>query len=247
MSDVRDHSEGDVLFKNRNPYLFFVFAFVVISSAAFAGTTTYSNIEQMSGWDSCTACAGGGQNATYSMLQKISSPSLDGNAAKFSISGSTPFSHGLWWRRMSSNTTAANFVFDMYYYMKNPSASQGLEFAANQSKDDKWYKFSTQCSFAGNQWRVWDSKNGGWVNTGIGCSRPKAYAWTHVVFEYARVSGKAKFLSITVNGTKHYVGKSFYPQSKSASGSVGVHFELNGNSTETDYTVWVDKMKLTYW
>jgi hypothetical protein len=28
---------------------------------------------------------------------------------------------------------------------------------------------------------------------------------------------------------------------------VGVHFELNGNSTETDYTVWVDKMKLTYW
>jgi hypothetical protein len=85
------------------------------------------------------------------------------------------------------------------------------------------------------------------VNTGISCNRPKALTWTHVVFEYARNNGKAQFVSITVNGTKHYVNKSFYPQSKTASGSVGVHFELNGNSSQTDYMVWMDKMKLTYW
>ena len=227
--------------------LFLLFLLLAISSTASATTTTFSHIEDMTGWDSCTACAGAGGNAIYWMKQGIASPTLDGNTAQFFVGGTTPFSHGLWWRRMSSNTTATHFTLEMYYYFKSPSSSQGLEFAVNQSKDDKWYKFSTQCSFGGNQWRVWDSKNGGWVNTGISCNRPKALTWTHVVFEYARSSGKAQFVSITVNGTKHYVSKSFYPQAKSSSGSVGVHFELNGNSSQSDYMVWMDKMKLTYW
>jgi hypothetical protein len=154
VSDVSDHPEGTVLLEKTKLHLLFLLAFLVISSAAFAGTTTFSNIEQMSGWNSCTGCAGAGGNAIYWMKQGIASPSMDGNGAQFFVGGTTPFSHGLWWRRMSSNTTATNFVLDMYYYMKDPSASQGLEFAANQSKDNKWYKFSTQCSFGGNQWRV---------------------------------------------------------------------------------------------
>lgn len=212
-----------------------------------SGATTFSKIEQMSGWGSCSDCAGAGGGATYTMSQNQSSPALDGNSTKFSISGTVPFSHGLWWRRMSSNTSATNFILDMYYYMKNPSASQGLEFAANQGRSDGWYKFSTQCSFGNGSWSVWDSKNGGWVKTGIPCTRPAAYAWQHVRFEYQRSGGKAVFVAITINGNRHYVNKSFYPQSKSSSGSVGIHFQLNGNSTETAYSTWADKMTLTYW
>ncbi|HWR35301.1 MAG TPA: Ig-like domain-containing protein [Clostridia bacterium] len=224
------------------------------TSGSTGGSTTvpstaavFSRIEQMSGWGSCTSCAGGGEQAIYKMSQNQSSPSLDGNSAKFFLGGSTSFSHGLWWRRMSSNSTATHFVFDMYYYMNNPSASQGLEFAANQSKDNKWYKFSTQCTWGKNEWRVWDSKNGGWVGTGIACNRPPAYSWQHVTFEYARSNGKAVFVSITVNGKKSYPNKSFYPQAKSGNGSVGIHFQLNGNRAQTDYNVWADKMTLKYW
>lgn len=235
------------MLKATKTLLFALFLIVGISATASASTTTFSKIEEMSGWGSCTACAGAGGDAIYWMKQGITSPTLDGASAQFFVGGTTPFSHGLWWRRMSSNTIATHFVLDMYYYMTDPASSQGLEFAANQSKDNNWYKFSTQCSFGGNQWRVWDSKNGGWVDTGISCNRPQALKWTHVVFEYARSSGKAQFVSITVNGTKHYVNKSFYPQAKSASGSVGVHFELNGNSSQSDYMVWMDEMKLTYW
>lgn len=212
-----------------------------------SSATTWSRIEEMSGWDSCTGCAGGGENATYSMTQHISSPSIDGDSAKFFVGGTTPFSHGLWWRRMTSNTSATNFVFDMYYYMPTPSASHGLEFAANQMRSDGWYKFSTQCTFGQKLWRVWDSKNGGWVSTGITCSRPPANTWQHVVFEYKRANGKAVFVSITVNGQKHYANKSFYPQAKSGDGSIGIHFQLNGNSTQTDYTTYADKMKLSVW
>ena len=57
------------------------------SSSSSTSVKTYSDIEEMSGWKSCTACAGGGGNAVYSMTQHIASPSLDGDAAKFSIGG----------------------------------------------------------------------------------------------------------------------------------------------------------------
>jgi hypothetical protein len=201
----------------------------------------------MSGWGSCTGCAGGGESATYWMKKPVSSPSMDGKSAQFFVGGSTPFSHGLWWRRMSSDSTASHFVFDMSFYMKNPSASQGLEFAANQAVGGKWYKFSTQCSFASKVWRVRDSKNSKWVSTSIACTRPAAYKWTHVSFEYARSEGKAKFVSITINGKKYYVSKSFYPQANYSGTAVGIHFQLNGNSSQTDYSVWADRFSLKYW
>jgi hypothetical protein len=135
----------------------------------------------------------------------------------------------------------------MYYYIKEPQKSQGLEFATNQLLNNKWYKFSTQCSWSNNRWRVWNSLNGGWVDTGITCSRPAPFTWTHVVFEYQRANGKAVFVSITVDGKKNYVNKSFYPQNKSGSGSVGMHFQLNGNRYQDDYMVWADKMNVTIW
>src|SRR5438067_4066225 len=167
-----------------------------LAPAAFAGTATFSKIEQTSGWGSCTSCAGGGANAIYWMKPNQASPSLDGASTQFFIGGSTPFSHGLWWKRMSSDGTASHFTFDMNYYMVNPAASQGLEFAANQAVGGKWYKFSTQCSFSSGVWRVWDSYNSKWVSTGIACVRPSAYKWNHVVFEYARANSKAVFVSI---------------------------------------------------
>ncbi len=234
--------------------LLFVAALSMIAAAAHAGTlvppsnaTVFTNIEDMSGWGSCTACAGGGANALYSMTQNISSPSLDGASTKFWIGGTTPFSHGLWWRKMSSNTSATNFILDMKFLMPKPGASQGLEFAANQAVNGAWYKFSTQCTFASGVWRVWDSKNGGWVSTGIACTRPPANTWQHVTFEYQRAGGKAVFVAITINGVRHYVNKSFYPQPTSSSASVGVHFQLDGNSTQSSYSVYVDQMKLIYW
>jgi Bacterial Ig domain len=208
---------------------------------------TATHIEDMSGWGSCTDCAGGGANAIYSWTQHQASPSLDGSSGKIFLGGTTPFSHALIWRRMGSSTTATNFVFDMYYMIGNPAASQGLEFAANQGLSTGWYKFSTQCAFSNSQWRVWDSKNAGWVNTGITCVRPPANTWQHVTFEYQRAGGKAVFVAITLNGKKSYVNRSFYPQAKTGDGSVGIHFQTDGNSTQADYTTWIDKLSFYYW
>jgi hypothetical protein len=148
---------------------------------------------------------------------------------------------------MSSDTQSSNFVLDMYVYIKEPNKSEGLEFNANQAKDKKWYKWSTQCSFGVGRWRVWNTRDSYWAATGIACTRPKAYAWTHYVFEYQRVNGQAKFISISVNGQKFYVNKSFYPLVKDFLGSVGVHYQMDGDKYQQDYTTWVDNMTLKAW
>ncbi len=213
-------------------------------------TTTYSSLENASGWGACgsQSCAGGGGGSTY-WKKQVGSPSLDGSGEQFYIGGSKAYSNALWWRHITTSSGVSHFVLDLYQYMKAPSASQAIEYAANQYYNGHWYKFSTQCSFALGNWRVWDSYNRRWASTSIACHRPAANSWTHLVFEYARSSGKAVFVAITINGAKHYVNKSFSPQSTSSgsNGDIGIHYQLDGNGAMTDYSTWVDRMTLTIW
>ncbi len=239
-----------VLVSNYQRILLVLALCTLVASAAFAGTTTYSRIESISsGWGSCasTSCAGGGGSGTYWMKRGISSPALDGASAQYYIAPSSSFYNGLWWRHITTNTSVSHFVMDMYQYIKNPAASQAIEYAANMYLNG-WYKYSTQCSFAGGVWRVWDSYNQHWVNTSVACKRPAANTWQHLTFEYARANGKAVFVAITINGQKYYVNKSFSPQRKSGTnGSIGIHYQLDGNASRTSYSAWVDKWNLTLW
>src|SRR3954462_13871598 len=94
--------------------------------------TTFSNIESMSGITSCSTCAGAGGSgpaASYWMKQNVSSPSLDGRSTQFFLGGSTAYSDAMWTKKLPiSSTPLHHFVFDTYYYLKNPAAVQGLEF-----------------------------------------------------------------------------------------------------------------------
>jgi hypothetical protein len=219
------------------------------ASAAF-GATTYSNIDQMSGWTSCSVCAGAGgdgSSASHSMSH-VSSPSMDGKSAKFFLGGSTPYSNALWWKQLGHNDGASHFVYDLYYYIKNPTASQALEFDVNQSRNGKKFIFGTECSFKSTHtWQVYDPYNRKWRSTSIACNVPKAYTWHHVVLEFYRSSSPStKFVSVTINGHKYYFNRSYAPRSSSAR-EINVAFQMDGNRSQTDYTVWLDKVKLTYW
>ncbi len=239
-----------LLFTSRQHVLWLAVCALILVPAAFAGTTTYSKLESTSGWSSCasTSCAGGGGSGTYWMKKGISSPSLDGSSAQYYIYPKSSYYNGLWWRHLTNNPGVSHFRMEMYQYMKNPAASQAIEYATNQYYNGGWYKFSTQCAFARGNWRVWDSANRGWVSTSAPCRRPAAGSWTHLVFQYARANGKAVFVAITVNGQTYYINKSFYPQKMSGtSGDIGVHYQLDGNGSRTSYSAWVDKWSLTIW
>lgn len=229
-----------------------VFLLSLCAAANLAvGATTKSNIDQMTGWESCSVCAGhngAGPTMSHSVKLNVASPSMDGRSAQFSIGGGVRYGNALWWKQLGHNDGASNFVYDLYYYIKNPAASQALEFDVNQSRTGHKYIFGTECDFRDKKvWKVYDPYNRTWKTTGIGCSVPKAYTWHHVVLEFKRSTSPAvNFVSVTINGKKHYFNRKYAPRPSGAR-EVNVAFQMDANGSGTAYTVWLDKVKLTYW
>ena len=218
------------------------------TSTAPSTATTFSSIEQMSGWKACSSCANAGGGATFSMQQGITSPSLDGKSTRFNLGGTVPWSHALFYKRLSNNGTATNFVYDVYYYYQKPSASSGMEFSNSQAVGTKWYRWDWQCSYTVGLWRYWDGANSKWINTAVPCTRPTAYTWTHVQFQGKRANGQTQFVAISINGQTHYINRSVGPTPlASPDYAVTIHFQLNGDANQTDYSVWGDKFSLKYW
>jgi hypothetical protein len=176
------------------------------------------------------------------------SPTLDGRSARFFVGGSTPWSHALYHRRVANTSSPKNFQLEFNYYFKQPSASSAMEFSVSEVVGKYWYRWDTQCSYLSKIWKIWDGKNMKWINTSIPCPRASAYKWNNVKFEAKRSDGKTVFISLILNGKKYYINKSVYPTWLGYyDPNVGIHFQLNGDRYQTDYYVWGDKFKLTYW
>lgn len=219
-----------------------------IASVSFAQTTkTY--IERMSGWSSCSVCAGaGGAGATvsHSMTQGISSPTMGGTSSKYSISGSASYGAALWWKQLGADSSAHNFTYSAYYYLKNPSASQALEFDVNQSVGGHKYVFGTQCNIASHTYDVWSASTH-WVHTGISCATPTAYKWNHIVLQFQRTSGSnVKFVSVSINGATHYINRTYAPKASSTK-ELNVAFQMDMNKSATDYQSYLENVSLKYW
>ncbi|HWG86470.1 MAG TPA: hypothetical protein VN679_01725, partial [Candidatus Acidoferrales bacterium] len=214
---------------------------------------TKANIDQMTGWQSCTACAGAGGNgpiSSISMVQNVLSPSLDGKSAKFSISGTTAYSDGLWWKQLGAVNTAKNFKYDLYFYLTTPQYAQALEFDVNQAIGTERFIFGTQCNIKTGStvghFDVWGNANGNWISTGIPCSAPSAFKWHHLTWEFKRTATQVVFIGFTYDGVTHYVNRTYTARPSSVN-ELNVAFQMDGDSHMDDYSAWVDKISLTYW
>lgn len=218
---------------------------LITSSFLFGGTA--SNVQTKSGWQSCTGSCAGGGNAPHSMTEWISTPSLSGHSAEYWLGGSKPYSNALWWKQLGGNSSVHHFVYDVRFYLKNSGAPQALEFDVNQTVGGHMYIFGTECDIKDHkQWRVWSASTG-WMDTGIGCSVPSSYTWHHLTEEFYRTpTGKVQFISITLDGKKHYVNRTYAPKSKSGS-EMNVAFQMDGNNHQTAYNLWLDNVTLNYW
>jgi hypothetical protein len=213
-------------------------------------STVYSNIDQMSGWQNCGACAGIGGNGPvipFSMTQNQSSPSMDGNSALFWLGTGTAYSQALWWKQLGANASVSHFIYDSYFYYTDANAPQALEFDLNQSLGGYKYIFGTQCAVRGSHtWEIWDNVNIKWSSTGVACAAPPTYQWNHLTWEFERVNGQLHFVALTLNGNKSYINRYFAPRASSAS-ELNVAFQMDGNYAGTSYKVWLDKVTLTAW
>ncbi len=209
-----------------------------------------SNIDQLTGWQSCSQCAGAGGSgpvAAFSQWQNVVSPSMDGRSSQFNISGPTPYSDALWWKQLGANNATQNFKYDVYFYLTNPNAAQALEFDVNQSNGAHKFIFGTQCNIRnGAHWDVWGGTSGTWQNTGIACTVPSAFTWHHLVWEFQRTATNAVFVGFTLDGVTHYVNRS-YPGINSGVSELNVAFQMDGDYAMHAYSTWLDKVSLTAW
>lgn len=210
----------------------------------------YQMIHAMSGWDNCGSCAGPGghgPDTPRSLTQYEATPSLSGKSSEYWIGPKVPFSAALWWKQLGANNNATHFVYDLYFYVKNSGAAQAIEFDMNQSANGHKFIFGTQCDIKDHHdWDVWDTANSRWVKTGIACSAPPAYTWNHLVLEYTRNGNQATFVSVTLNGNKSYINRTFNTYGVNAK-ELNTAVQLDGNNVNTAYSVWVDKMQVTAW
>lgn len=236
--------------ENKTLSIFVTALFVMcLASLRSSAQTVKSQIQRMSGWQSCAACAGAngsGPSATLSTAAGVSSPSMSGNSRVFSISSSSAYADGLWWKQLGAANSATHIIYDLYFYIKTPQYSQALEFDSNQANGQKRWIFGTQCNIAGGHWDVWANANGKWTSTGISCKAPTAYKWHHLVWEFKRTSTQLTYISLTYDGVKHYVNRTYYARSSSVK-ELNVAFQMDMRSSHVAYKTWLDNVKLTYW
>jgi hypothetical protein len=236
---------------------------LTLATAGFS-QTTFSDIDQMSGWSACSSCAGKfgtGPTASFSMSQNVSSPSIDGRSAQFNLGGGTPYSNVLFQKRLTTSATTASqvrhFIYDTYFYYKNATAAQGFEFNISEYFSGKGFLFGIQCDIrSSGTWELSAPNSSSstlgsmhWVSTGIGCPAPSTYKWNHLTLEYERTSDdKIHYIALTFNGSKRYLN-SYYDRRIAPSNWAGIttHFQMNGNYRQDDYSAWMDKYKVVWW
>ena len=230
---------------------------------------TFYNLQASGGWtgygefppkyDVCQNC---GPGVTWSMNQGINSPSLSGKASKFTIGGTTPYADVLWTNPLIGSYSSQgipdvahkiipnlhHFTYDLYFYGTNLELSQVLEFDINQYFNTMGFTWGTQCRIAGGHtWDVWDNVNWHWVSTGVPCN-PVNNSWNHLTLEMERTSdNKLLYHAITLNGVTSVVDRYFPPFSVGNWYGITANYQMDGNSKQSPYSVYVDKFSFTYW
>lgn len=228
--------------------------------------TTISGIQNMSGWQSCSAtfpagsqragqlCAAGLGTAVSTMTENQSTPSMDGKSAQFSIGGPTGYSNELYFNPIAGGNNVSNFTYDLYFWIDNPDAPQALEFDLNQAYDDtglgnpqRWV-WGSECNFKGEtppQWDIWDDSTQRWQPTSVPCNTFPANSWNHLIWTFQRVGGQVYYNTLTVNGTAYQVNTYFDNQSGWTLEEIDTAFQMDLDSNADPYNVWLDEVNLT--
>jgi len=233
------------------------------------GGSSFTNLQASGGWtgygefapnyDICSSC---GSGVTWAMNQGVTSPSLSGKAAKFSIGGSTPYADALWTNPLIGDFSSQgmpdhghtiipnlhNFTYDIYFYSSSLELSQVLEFDINQYFNSMAFTWGHQCRIAGgHEFDIWDNANRKWISTGVPCN-PVDNSWNHLTLQVQRTwDNKLQYHSITLNGVTRVLDWYFPPFWVNNWYGVTANYQMDGNYKQSPYSVVVDKFSLMYW
>jgi hypothetical protein len=213
---------------------------------------TITGIEKMSGWQSCDVCAGPGGNGSgvgHGIVQHVASPSLDGNATEFWLGGGHPYSNVLNYKALGGVNGATNFTLSFDFWIGDATVAQGLEMDIFYARNGKKNAFLTECDSRGTYAGTWQVSNvviDTWQHTGLPC-KIKSFAWNHVTMQFLRQSdGNTRFVSVAMNGSTQYVNRTYSAQND-GSFQMNAAIQLDGDSKQDPWKVFVNNMTIKYW
>ena len=177
----------------------------------------------MPGWQSCSAlfptgsgrdgqiCAAGlGTADLHHDGKSIQLPPWTANPQSSPWEVPTAYSNMLYFNPVAGGDNVSHFIYDLYFYIDNPNASQALEFDINQTFGGKRWVWGSECSFNDSgKWDIWDDVNG-WKPTIYDCKPFPANTWIHLVWNVERVGDQVHYISLTV-GDQTYNIDTYYP------------------------------------
>jgi hypothetical protein len=211
-----------------------------------------SNIQNLAGWQSCSAvfstgltCAAGLGTASSKLIQGQSTPSLDGSSAQFTMGGPNAYSNELYWYPIGGANSVSHFTYDLWFYVDDGNAAQSLEFDVNQAFGGTRWTWGSQCDFnQTGKWDIWDPLHGVWVPTSVPCKHFPSRTWIHLVWRLERVGNQVHYITLNVADQNYTVDTYYTAQPNWYQEEIDIAFQLDGNYKQQPYNVWLDKVTL---
>lgn len=218
----------------------------------------FSNIDQISDWIACSACANSGTATSYWFKQGVGSPSLDGSSMETYIKGSYgTWADDLFVRKFGDQTWARNIEFSMNFLWNAPKTKQAngayvvqaIEFDARMLIADFKYLFGTQCNYGYGTWDIWSNTDRHWQHTSIPCQKWGPNSW-HKVTWYFTIDDTNKtlhYVALQVDGVQYSVNREMAAGSVPYNKEFLIQFEQDTDQNGDPWYLWADKIQVALW
>jgi hypothetical protein len=240
------------------------------STRSSAGTISNIDDKAANTWQWCNTCAeyppntyalGGVANVTQSGYQ------IDGSSIRFDlIKNGCCYGNVFFWNVLTKDVSETSVTDDFYAMMNSVgnSNSQAVEFTVEHdlckincgqsNEEDFRYIFSLQCDFAGSKkWRLWDGAanngKGTWQPTVYDCVAFQPMSFNHFTFHFSRGNQTVTYIDMWINGVQYTFNNTTYGiqyDTPNDGGQFLASVQLDGNSAEGSYSLWIDKWNITY-
>jgi hypothetical protein len=222
-----------------------------------SGATNLSNIQASGSWSNTHDAGTPGSSSGNSSL--TGSPSRSGNARHLNTSY-TNYGGERYSTHISDNTSAHNFVYDVWMYIQDTSTGvKNLEMDLNQTIANGWTVImGVQCDGWTGTWDFTTNKGSAtspidqWVQTGAKCN-PKSWGvnqWHHVqIALYRDDSGFVTYQSVALDGAQQTLNlKTFSGFALGWKKTILTNFQVDGGTSYAyGSNVFIDNMNVSYW
>ena len=225
------------------------------SGTPAAASTVIDNLDDANAWQTCGACGNdhaAGAVANNSFRTGISSPSQDGGATQFSIFPTVPYSNTYWFQQHNAISVQINhltYEFDLFIPNGAENAPQAIEFECQQKVGGWIYNFSWQANYSEHVWKIFNYGPAAWESANVPFQTFAPGTWHHIVAEYhTDTATHAVFHdALTVDGVRSAVNIRHDAFLANNDGDQFTNaFQLDTNNRPDTYSVYVDRMKISY-